>query len=142
MLAGAPTLADHENWQNRKKKLKARGVVYCNIEQAELYYFCSNAPFQAGIIMTIANPAYLAWMATIGSILIINSYKYGILGFIAYTIMHLTTDIIWLYFLSALSFKGGQFFGKKLQKILFFICGIFLAFFSIRFIVIALKNLF
>ena len=102
----------------------------------------SSNPLSAGIILTLLNPAYIAWMATVGSILILGSYKYGILGFVLYTIMHLLTDIIWLYFLSALSFKGGQFFGNKLQKILFFICGVSLAFFSIRFIYIALKNIF
>jgi len=102
----------------------------------------SAVPLQAGIVLTIANPGYLAWMATIGSILILNSYKYGIFGFIAYAVMHLTIDIIWLYFLSSLSYKGGQFFGKKLQKIIFLICGFSLLYIGMQFIYSATKKLF
>lgn len=93
-----------------------------------------TSPLKAGIILTLANPAFIAWMATIGSILILRSYTFGVSGFFFYIILHWSTDFLWLYFLSTLSFKGGQFFGKKLQQVLFAICGIFLLFFSAKFI--------
>jgi len=59
-----------------------------------------------------------------------------------YIILHWLTDFLWLYFLSILSFKGGQFFGKKLQQVLFTICGVFLLFFGANFIYEAVKNIF
>jgi len=99
----------------------------------------SHSPLMAGIILTLANPYFLVWMATIGSILIFRSYTFGLLGFIAFMILHWFCDFFWCYFLSALSFKGGQFFGKKLQQGLFFICGVFLLFFSVKFIFDAVK---
>ncbi len=98
-----------------------------------------HSPLMAGIILTLANPYFLVWMATIGSILIFRSYTFGLLGFIAFMILHWFCDFFWCYFLSALSFKGGQFFGKKLQQGLFFICGVFLLFFSVKFIFDAVK---
>lgn len=101
-----------------------------------------SSPLMAGIILTLANPYFLVWMATIGSILIFRSYAFGLLGFTLFMIAHWSCDFLWLYFLSALSFKGGQFFGKKLQQVLFVICGIFLLFFSTKFIYDAVKIIF
>jgi threonine/homoserine/homoserine lactone efflux protein len=101
-----------------------------------------NSPLMAGIILTLANPYFLVWMATIGSILIFRSYAFGLLGFTIFMIAHWSCDFLWLYFLSALSFKGGQFFGKRLQQVLFVICGVFLLFFSTKFIYDAVKIIF
>ncbi|MBE3127295.1 MAG: LysE family transporter [Candidatus Atribacteria bacterium] len=101
-----------------------------------------SSPLMAGIILTLANPYFLVWMATIGSILISRSYAFGLLGFTLFMIAHWSCDFLWLYFLSALSFKGGQFFGKRLQQVLFVICGVFLLFFSTKFIYDAAKIIF
>jgi threonine/homoserine/homoserine lactone efflux protein len=101
-----------------------------------------SSPLRAGIILTLANPYFLVWMATIGSILIFRSYSFGLLGFAIFVIAHWSCDFLWLYFLSALSFKGGQFFGKRLQQVLFAICGVFLLFFSVKFVYDAAKIIF
>ncbi|GAG77771.1 unnamed protein product, partial [marine sediment metagenome] len=93
-----------------------------------------HSPLMAGIILSLANPYFLIWWATIGSILIFRSITFGLLGFAIFMVLHWSCDFFWCYFLSALSFKGGQFFGKRLQQVLFLICGIFLLFFSSKFI--------
>ncbi|MBN2395692.1 MAG: LysE family transporter [Candidatus Atribacteria bacterium] len=92
------------------------------------------SPFQSGIVLTIANPYFLIWWATIGAVLITGAYQFGLFGFIAFAIVHWSCDFIWYSFLSSLSFKGGQFFGKRMQKVLFIFCGVFLLFFSGKFI--------
>ena len=113
------------------------------IKQTKIYSVNGpNSPLMAGIILTLANPYFLVWMATIGSILIFRSYAFGLLGCTIFMIAHWSCDFLWLYFLSALSFKGGQFFGKRLQQVLFIICGIFLLFFSTKFIYDAAKIIF
>ena len=101
-----------------------------------------SSPLMAGIILTLANPYFLVWWATIGAILIFKSYSFGLLGFAIFMILHWSCDLCWYYFLSALSFKGGQFFGKRLQQVLFLICGVFLLFFSAKFIYDAAKIIF
>lgn len=101
-----------------------------------------HSPLMAGIILSLANPYFLIWWATIGSILIFRSINFGLLGFAIFMVLHWSCDFFWCYFLSALSFKGGQFFGKKLQQVLFLICGIFLLFFSSKFIYDAAKIIF
>jgi len=101
-----------------------------------------HSPLMAGIILSLANPYFLIWWATIGSILIFRSITFGLLGFVIFMILHWFCDFFWCYFLSALSFKGGQFFGKRLQQVLFAICGVFLLFFSAKFIFDAVKIIF
>jgi len=101
-----------------------------------------HSPLMAGIILSLANPYFLVWWATIGAILIYRSYSFGLLGFVIFMILHWSCDLCWYYFLSTISFKGGQFFGKRLQQVLFLICGIFLLFFSSKFIYDAAKIIF
>jgi len=115
-----------------------KGIKQAKIDSAN----GPNSPLRAGIILTLANPYFLIWMATIGSILIFRSYAFGLRGFTMFIIGHWSCDFLWLYFLSALSFKGGQFFGKRLQQVLFLICGVFLLFFSAKFIFDAAKIIF
>lgn len=98
--------------------------------------------FQAGVVLTIANPYFLIWWATIGAVLITGAYQFGFLGFIAFAIIHWSCDFVWYSFLSSLSFKGGQFFGKRMQKVLFAVCGLFLLFFSGKFIYDAMTIIF
>lgn len=97
---------------------------------------------QAGIVLSIANPYFLVWWATIGAMLITGAYQFGIGGLIAFIIVHWGCDFIWYSFLSSVTFKGGQFFGQKLQQVLFAVCGIFLLFFSGKFIYDAMNILF
>lgn len=91
-------------------------------------------PLQAGVVLSIANPYFLIWWATIGAMLISGAYQFGLWGLVAFAVVHWSCDFIWYSFLSSLSFKGGQFFGEKLQHILFAVCGVFLLFFSGKFI--------
>ena len=94
----------------------------------------SYTPLQAGIVLSIANPYFLIWWATIGAMLITGAYQFGLVGLISFIMLHWGCDFCWYFFLSSLTFKGGQFFGRRLQQILFAVCGIFLLFFSGKFI--------
>lgn len=91
-------------------------------------------PIQAGVILSIANPYFLIWWATIGAMLISGAYQFGLIGVIIFMIIHLGCDFLWYIFLSSITFKGGQFFGQRLQQVLFTVCGLFLLFFSGKFI--------
>lgn len=88
----------------------------------------------AGMLLSIGNPYFLIWWATVGAALTIRSATYGFSGFTLFAFTHWLCDFIWLYILSVLSYKGGQFFGKSFQKIVFAVCGILLIFFSGKFI--------
>jgi putative Mn2+ efflux pump MntP len=46
---------------------------------------------------------------------------------------------VWLWFLSAMSYKGGQFFGRTFQKVVFAVCGVVLVGFGMKFLVDAVR---
>lgn len=93
-----------------------------------------HPPIVTGIFLSLGNPYFLLWWATIGVSLITRSVGFGIFGFGIFAIVHWLCDFVWLYFLSALAYKGKSFFGKKFQKIVFGFCGAALIVFSFVFI--------
>ena len=90
----------------------------------------SGSPILAGILLSLSSPFFFMWWATIGAALILQSWAFGIVGFIALCASHWLCDFIWSYFLSALSFAGGQFFGRRFQQVVFGVCGMALLVFG------------
>jgi threonine/homoserine/homoserine lactone efflux protein len=94
----------------------------------------SFSPFTAGAVLSAGNPYFLVWWATVGAVLVSKSLAFGLVGFILLAICHWLCDLGWLYFLSFLTNRGGQFFGQKLQKGVFVLCGLALIYFGGYFI--------
>jgi len=98
-------------------------------------------PFLAGVILSVGNPYFLVWWATVGAQLVMKSVQFGAWGVVALAFVHWMTDLGWLQFLSILSFQGGKFFGKKLQMAVFLVCGLAMLYFGGSFIVDAAISL-
>ncbi len=101
----------------------------------------SGSPIAAGIMLSLGNPYFFVWWATVGVALILQSWAFGLAGFIALCITHWLCDFVWDYFLSALSFTGGKFFGKWFQRAVFAVCGVGLLYFGGRFLYDAASSL-
>ncbi len=95
----------------------------------------TRSPFLAGILLSAGNPYFLVWWATVGAALVSQSLQFGLIGFGILVAAHWSCDLIWYYFLSALSFGGGRFFGARLQQGVFIVCGLALIYFSGYFMV-------
>lgn len=89
-----------------------------------------RSPVAAGVVLSIGNPYFVVWWGTAGAVLIMRSAEFGVMGFLVFAVAHWLCDFLWAYFLSALSFKGGQFFGRRFQQVVFAVCGVFLLLFS------------
>ncbi|MBU1318576.1 MAG: LysE family translocator [candidate division Zixibacteria bacterium] len=85
-----------------------------------------RSPVASGVILSATSPYFLIWWATVGASLIIASEEFGLIGFVALVAFHWTCDLVWFYFLSALSFRSAKFFGDKFQRVVFAVCGVFL----------------
>jgi len=94
----------------------------------------SKTPLVAGILLSMGNAYFLLWWASVGASLISKAVAFGLTGVLAFAVVHWLCDFVWLYFLSAVSFKGGNVFGITFQKIVFGFCGSFLLFFSVKFL--------
>ncbi|MBL7163979.1 MAG: LysE family transporter [Anaerolineales bacterium] len=101
----------------------------------------SRSPVMAGVLFSIGNPYFLVWWVTVGAALILRSVEFGVLGFAAFAVGHWLCDLLWDWFLSALSFKGGQFFGNRFQQAIFAVSGVMLLFFGGRLMIDAFYKL-
>jgi len=100
------------------------------LEKAEGTKGVSRSPFMAGMFLSAGNPYFLVWWATVGAALVASSLEFGLIGFAVLAISHWLCDLAWYYFLSALSFSGGRFFGRRLQQGAFIVCGLALLYFA------------
>jgi threonine/homoserine/homoserine lactone efflux protein len=94
----------------------------------------AHSPLVAGILLSVGNPYFLVWWATVGAALVARSLEFGVAGFLALALAHWTCDLVWDTLLSALSFKGGEVLGPRFQKGIFLVCGACLILFGGRFL--------
>ncbi len=94
----------------------------------------ASSPFVAGMFLSVWNPYFLVWWATVGATLVVKAFGFGILGFVLFALLHWLCDAIWLLFLSAASFRGGRVFGMLFRRTVFVVCGLFLLFFGGKFL--------
>ena len=84
----------------------------------------------AGILLSIANPYWLIWWATIGLGYIMYSAKFGIPGIIAFFLGHILADLAWYSLISFGIAKGRRFFDDRFYRRLIGACATFLIIFS------------
>lgn len=80
----------------------------------------------AGIMTTALNPTCYLWWVIIGSMLIMNSLDFGVMGFALLVPIHLLCDLVWLLFVSILVYKTQSLWGRKFQEGLFTACSLLL----------------
>jgi threonine/homoserine/homoserine lactone efflux protein len=100
-----------------------------------------RSPLAAGMVLTAANSYFLIWWATVGASMVMEAEGFGAAGIALFMIVHWLCDAGWSWFLSALSYRGGRFFGDRFQKAVFAVSGILLAAFGVKFINEAVKSL-
>lgn len=91
--------------------------------------------YLSGILMSLANPYWIIWWATIGLGYVMISKAQGITGVIFFFLGHIFGDLVWY---SAISFavgKGRQFFSNRTYKILVGACAVFLFSFAVWLVV-------
>ena len=64
----------------------------------------------AGILMSLANPYWIIWWATIGLAYVLHSQKLGFLGIAFFFFGHILGDLVWYSAISIAVGKGRKFF--------------------------------
>ena len=100
-----------------------------------------SSPVLAGALLSIGNPYFLVWWATVGASLLSRAMGFGWPGFLAFAILHWACDLGWLYLLSWLSSTGRAFLGTGFVKAVRLLCGVLLVFFGAKFVADALLAL-
>ena len=94
----------------------------------------SKNPIWTGIILSVSNPYFLLWWATVGLALTSRALELGVLAFGLFAIAHWLCDLIWLEVLSMASFKGSKLLGGRNQRIVLIVCALALLLFGAMFI--------
>lgn len=83
-------------------------------------------PVPVGILVSLSNPYWSIWWATIGLSYLTLAMKNGTAGVAAFYSGHIAADLIWYSFISGLIAGGKRFLNQKVYHIILLLCGLFL----------------
>lgn len=87
----------------------------------------------SGILMSIANPYWIMWWATIGMGYILFSWKFGLIGVAFFFAGHIFADLAWYSLISAAVARGRQFLSDRVYRGFIAILAVFLILFALFF---------
>lgn len=70
----------------------------------------------AGVTTTALNPLFILWWVTIGSMLIMKSLSFGLIGVVLFAVVHLLCDFGWLAFVSVMVHRTKSMWGGRVQR--------------------------
>jgi threonine/homoserine/homoserine lactone efflux protein len=95
-------------------------------------------PIVSGIVVSLSNPYWTLWWATIGITYIMMGLKFGMPGLIAFFVGHIAADFAWYSFVSAGVSKGRRLFSDTVYRGIIGACGVVLVSFGAWFLASAL----
>jgi threonine/homoserine/homoserine lactone efflux protein len=87
-------------------------------------------PVRAGVLMSLANPYFIIWWATIGVGYIVYAMKFGTVGVIAFFSGHISADFAWYSVVSFTISKGRRLISDRLYRRVIGFCATALVIFS------------
>lgn len=100
-----------------------------------------DKPILTGLILSVSNPYFLLWWATVGLALATKAEQFGICAFAMFAAAHWLCDLAWISALSWTSFKGSRLLGPRGRQIIPLICSAALFAFGLFFIYNAVSTL-
>ena len=83
-------------------------------------------PVGAGILISLANPYWLLWWATVGLGYVTISMGRGLPGLASFFAGHILADLIWYSLVSGTVVGGRRFMNQVAYRVMIGVCGIFL----------------
>lgn len=96
-------------------------------------------PILAGALISLFNPVWLIWWATIGLSYITFSLKSGIPGITFFFSGHILADLTWYGLVAAAVVAGRKFLNNYIYQSILLLCGVFLFGLGLYFISIGVK---
>ncbi len=96
--------------------------------------------FTAGILTSVLNPFFLLWWATIGSMLIMRIFDFGIAGLVVFVVVHWLCDLVWLSLVSVVVYRTRSLWGRRAQQWVFIASSLLLGGFGIWFVVSGIQT--
>jgi len=102
----------------------------------------SNHLIMTGILLSIANPYWTIWWASIGLGYILYSQKFGILGILFFFLGHIIADLTWYAVVSLAVDRGRHFLTDRLYRGIMGACASFLIVFACYFAYAGIHKIF
>ena len=93
----------------------------------------------AGIVTSALNPFFILWWAAVGSMLVMKSLSFGLIGFALLITIHLLCDFGWLSLVSNIVYRTKSLWRRKFQEGLLIACSWLLVGFAVWFIVSGIR---
>jgi len=87
-------------------------------------------PLISGLMMSLANPYWIIWWATIGLGYILYSQRFGLPGIASFFTGHILADLFWYSLVAAAVAGGRQFLTDRFYRRLIAVCAAFLVIFA------------
>jgi threonine/homoserine/homoserine lactone efflux protein len=100
----------------------------------------SNSLIVSGILLSLANPYWIIWWATIGFGYILHSQQYAMWGIVLFFTGHILADLVWYSAVSAAVGKGRHFFTDGIYRGIMGTCAVFLVVFACYFFYAGLRK--
>ncbi|MBI4200349.1 MAG: LysE family transporter [Chloroflexi bacterium] len=94
-----------------------------------------SRPLVGGALVSLSNPYWALWWATVGAALLTRSLQLGLLGVVAFYVGHVLADLFWYGLVSAALASGRQLLTARVYRGLMLGCGLFLGGTGIFFLV-------
>lgn len=80
----------------------------------------------AGLAVSVTNPFWLAWWATVGTAYIVKALDQGVAGVASFYSAHILTDIAWLSLIAFALASGRRLMSRRAYQAVLAACGVFL----------------
>lgn len=88
----------------------------------------------SGIVVSVANPTWLIWWATIGVLYVTQALKFGLPGLVSFYTGHFLADFAWYILVAVLVATGRKFFSRSVYRWVLLICGLLMVSLALFFI--------
>ena len=83
-------------------------------------------PVMAGILVSVSNPFWSVWWATIGLTYLTIALKSGTIGITSFFSGHIMADLLWYSLIAAAIAGGRRFLKQQVYQTIIMLCGLFL----------------
>jgi threonine/homoserine/homoserine lactone efflux protein len=95
----------------------------------------------SGILISLSNPYWTLWWASIGLAYILQARIFGIIGVAVFFVGHILADFIWYSFISLTVGKGRKMLTPMIYRGVVAVCALFLVGFAVWFLVGGIRGI-
>jgi threonine/homoserine/homoserine lactone efflux protein len=122
LLANNPSTAANDNsWQRRWLHSLTAGTA-----ASKSLPRMAAVLMSAAILVSVFNPGWVAWWASVGSAFISQSLEQGAAGVASFYVGHILSDILWLALLAFVLASGRRMMSGLVYRGILVVCGVFL----------------